>query len=54
MYEENQAYVAISRATNYENLWFYRPIQMTDLKYNRYILLRMSDRIKQESLANEI
>lgn len=45
MYEENQAYVAISRATNYKNLWFYRPIKKSDLKYNKYIIERMSNQL---------
>lgn len=51
MYEENQAYVALSRATSYKWLWLYRPIKLADLKYNKYILNWMSNEISKQDLA---
>lgn len=42
MYEKNQAYVALSRTTSYKWLWFKGKINPSDIKYDQYILERMS------------
>ena len=42
MYEKNQAYVALSRTKSYKWLWFKSKINPSDIKYDQYILDRMS------------